>query len=166
MLYREHSIPQFAFYSVLGCQSFLQESYQRSADKAPSRVPVELIKSNRRGTSWQPAGSIFPFTSLEAFRYLMPRKSSRPRPKFSEPRSPECLKQADSRFQSREYGTSSHVYQDHPIPRLRREKRLCHLTARRWPSMAYKRGTEAVPPARPMSDLRFCRLLPGTQPCA
>src|ERR1700722_8011958 len=91
LLYREHSIPQFAFYSVLGRQGFLQESHQRSADKAPTRKPVELIKSNRRGRLWQPARNIFPFTSLEAFRYLMPRKSSRPRPKFSEPRSPECL---------------------------------------------------------------------------
>ena len=29
---------------------------------------------------------------------------------------------------SENYGKSSHAYQDHPIPRLRREKRLRHLT--------------------------------------
>jgi hypothetical protein len=44
LLYREHSIPQFAFYSVLGHHGFLPESHHMYADVAPARVPVRANK--------------------------------------------------------------------------------------------------------------------------
>ena len=42
LLYREHSIPQFVFYWVLGPQSFLPESHHVSP--VVIRVPVQANK--------------------------------------------------------------------------------------------------------------------------
>lgn len=38
LLYREHSVPQFAFFAVFGLHDFLPKSFRMSVDKASARV--------------------------------------------------------------------------------------------------------------------------------